>query len=145
ARDWILANCYIIAGAILIAAPAFRYVVSTTGGRMIRVRMKLMFPIPVRIQQMVVFSRVCRVASLLLRSGTAMIQSLQILERLMDKVVVQRALAGARLGVERGQGLSEPLGEYKVFPIMLVQMVAVGEETGSLETVLIQLADYYDR
>lgn len=145
ARDWILANWYIIAGVILIVVLGYRYFVSTTGGRMIRDRIKLKFPILGGIQQMVVFSRFCRTLSLLLRSGIAMIQSLQILERLMDNVVVQRALAGARLGVERGQGLSEPLGEYKVFPIMLVQMVAVGEETGSLETVLIQLADYYDR
>jgi len=47
--------------------------------------------------------------------------------------------------VERGEGISPSLGEHKVFPTMLVQMVSVGEETGNLETVLVQLADYYDR
>ncbi|NMB20059.1 MAG: type II secretion system F family protein, partial [Firmicutes bacterium] len=145
ARDWILSNWYIVAGAIVLVVLGYRYFVSTSGGRMIRDKVKLKFPVLGGIQQMVVFSRFCRTLSLLLRSGIAMIQSLQILERLMDNVVAQRALAGARLGVERGQGLSEPLGEHKVFPIMLVQMVAVGEETGSLETVLVQLADYYDR
>ncbi len=44
-----------------------------------------------------------------------------------------------------GEGISAPLEQHKVFPSMLVQMVAVGEETGNLETVLVQLADYYDR
>ena len=114
ARDWILANWYIIAGVILIVVLGYRYFVSTTGGRMIRDRIKLKFPILGGIQQMVVFSRFCRTLSLLLRSGIAMIQSLDS-ERLMDNVVVQRALAGARLGVERGQGLSEPLGNIKCF------------------------------
>jgi type IV pilus assembly protein PilC len=59
--------------------------------------------------------------------------------------VVKKALEEARHGVERGEGISQPLGNHKVFPAMLVQMVAVGEETGNLETVLVQLADYYDR
>jgi len=59
--------------------------------------------------------------------------------------VVKQAIQGATRGVERGQGISAPLTEHKVFPTMLVQMVNVGEETGNLETVLVQLANYYDR
>ena len=63
----------------------------------------------------------------------------------MDNVVIKKAMREATIGVERGQGISVPLREHKVFPTMLLQMVQVGEETGNLETVLVQLADYYDR
>jgi type IV pilus assembly protein PilC len=96
-------------------------------------------------QKMVIFSRFCRTLALLLNSGIPMLQTLQILERLMDNVVVKKAVQGAKVGVERGEGISPSLSQYKTFPKMLVQMVAVGEETGNLETVLEQVADYYDR
>lgn len=144
-RDWMIAYWYVVVGVIVALVFGYRYFVSTKRGRLIRDTIRLKIPILGGIQKMVVFSRFCRTLSLLLRSGIVMIQALQILERLMDNVVVQRALAAAKLGVERGQGLSEPLGAHKVFPVMLVQMVSVGEETGNIETVLVQLADYYDR
>jgi len=107
--------------------------------------LQLKLPVVGEMQKMVIFSRFCRTLSLLLDSGITMLSSLQILERLMDNVVIKNAMREATLGVERGQGISVPLSEHKVFPSMLLQMVQVGEETGSLETVLVQLADFYDR
>jgi len=145
ARDWVLEFWYVIIGAFLFVYAAFRFYINTDGGRYVKDAITLALPAVGEISKMVIFSRFCRTLSLLLTSGIAMIPTLQILERLIDNEVVKRAIQGATVGVERGQGISAPLTEHKVFPTMLVQMVSVGEETGNLETVLIQLADYYDR
>lgn len=144
-RDWIVQHWYVVLALILATIFGLRAWVRTKSGRLVRDTFLLNIPILGEMQKMVIFSRFARTLSLLLNSGIAMIPTLQILERLMDNVVIKQAVQGATVGVERGQGISAPLGEHKVFPTMLVQMVAVGEETGNLETVLVQLADYYDR
>jgi type IV pilus assembly protein PilC len=144
-RDWMVSHWYVVVGLIAAVIMGWRYWVRTKPGRWMRDSVLLSVPVLGEMQKMVIFSRFCRTLALLLNSGIAMIPTLQILERLMDNVVVKKALEEARHGVERGEGISQPLGNHKVFPAMLVQMVAVGEETGNLETVLVQLADYYDR
>lgn len=145
ARDWMLDFWYVIVGIFFLVYAAFRLYINTEGGSYVKDFVSLSLPAVGELQKMVIFSRFCRTLSLLLTSGIAMIPTLQILERLMENAVVKKAIQGATVGVERGQGISAPLMEHKVFPTMLVQMVSVGEETGNLETVLIQLADYYDR
>ena len=145
ARDWAVKYWYILAGLVAAIVLSYRYYVSTKPGRYLRDRVLLAVPILGEMQKMVIFSRFSRTLSLLLNSGIAMIETLQILERLMDNVVIKRAIREATTGVERGEGISVPLSNHKVFPTMLTQMVAVGEETGNLEKVLVQLADYYDR
>ena len=144
-RDWMVSHWYVVVGLIAALIMGWRYWVRTKPGRWMRDSVLLSVPVLGEMQKMVICSRFCRTLALLLNSGIAMIPTLQILERLMDNVVVKKALDEARHGVERGEGISQPLGNHKVFPAMLVQMVAVGEETGNLETVLVQLADYYDR
>ena len=144
-RDWVVSNWYLVVGIIIAIVLGLRYYVTTTPGRFMKDSLQLALPVVGEMQKMVIFSRFCRTLSLLLDSGIAMLSTLQILERLMDNVVIKKAMREATLGVERGQGISVPLGEHKVFPTMLLQMVQVGEETGNLETVLVQLADYYDR
>lgn len=144
-RGWIMQRWYVVLGTLLGLTLLYRYMVRTKPGRLLRDSFLLKLPVVGELQKMVIFSRFCRTLALLLNSGIAMIPTLQILERLMDNLVVKRAVGRATQGVEWGEGLSPSLGQHKVFPTMLVQMVAVGEETGNLETVLVQLANYYDR
>jgi len=145
ARDWTVQHWYVVVGLIIALILLWRYWVSTPPGRRMRDRALLALPAVGELQKMVIFSRFCRTLALLLNSGIAMIPTLQVLERLMDNVVVKKAVQEASRGVERGEGISAPLSQHRVFPEMLVQMVSVGEETGNLETVLNQLADFYDR
>lgn len=145
ARDWMVERWYVVLAIIIALMLAYRYWVRTKPGRYIRDSILLKLPVLGELQKMVIFSRFCRTLALLLNSGIAMLPTLQILERLMDNAVIKRAVQGATRGVERGEGISPSFGEFKAFPNMLVQMVSVGEETGNLETVLVQLADYYDR
>lgn len=144
-RDWAVRNWYVVVGIIIAIVLGLRYYVTTKPGRLMKDSIQLALPVVGEMQKMVIFSRFCRTLSLLMDSGISMLNTLQILERLLDNVVVKRAMREAIIGVERGQGISVPLGEHKVFPKMLLQMIQVGEETGNLETILVQLADYYDR
>ena len=144
-RDWMIQHWYIVLAVIAAFVFGSRAYMKTKQGRFIKDSLALAIPVIGEMQKMVIFSRFCRTLSLLLDSGIPMLGTLQILERLMDNVVIKKAMREATVGVERGQGISVPLREHKVFPTMLVQMVQVGEETGNLETVLVQLADYYDR
>ncbi|MGI6641753.1 MAG: type II secretion system F family protein [Limnochordia bacterium] len=144
-RDWMVANWYIVLGILVLVGVLLRMYLQTPTGRGQKDALKLKLPAVGELQKMVIFSRFCRTLGLLLNSGISMVQSMSILERLIDNTVVSRALTQARHGVERGQGISTPLGNHPVFPKMLVQMIAIGEETGSLEKVLNQLADFYDR
>lgn len=144
-RDWVVDHWYVVLGIFIAIILGLRYYITTKPGRFMKDSLQLALPVVGEMQKMVIFSRFCRTLSLLLDSGISMLNTLQILERLMDNVVVKKAMREATLGVERGQGISIPLREHKVFPTMLLQMVQVGEETGNLETVLVQLADYYDR
>ena len=82
---------------------------------------------------------------MLLNSGISMVKALEIVERLIANQNCESSLRDARQAVEKGQGLTEPGSKrHPVFPAMLVQMVAVGEETGNLERTLIHLSNYYD-
>lgn len=144
-RDWLISHWYVVVGIAVAIILGLRYYGKTKPGHYMKDSLKLALPVVGEMQKMVIFSRFCRTLSLLLDSGITVLGTLQILERLMDNVVIKKAMREATVGVERGQGISVPLREHKVFPTMLVQMVQVGEETGNLETVLVQLADYYDR
>ncbi|MFS8583013.1 MAG: type II secretion system F family protein, partial [Limnochordales bacterium] len=94
----------------------------------------------------VIFSRFARTLALLFTSGISMVESLASCEKIVGNVVVAQDIAKARAGVQRGEGLAEPLRRgAEAFPPMLVEMIAVGEETGGLDKVLEQVADFYDR
>ena len=59
-------------------------------------------------------------------------------------VVIERAILTTKASIAEGKTIAEPLGESDVFPGMVVQMIAVGEETGAMETMLSKIADFYD-
>lgn len=142
----VLIQYWYVAIAVLVGTfYGIRYFFSTDFGKNNAHKVLLKLPVVGELQKMVIFSRFCRTLGLLLRSGISMIQSLNIVGRLMGNVIIARGISDVRLGVEKGQGLSTPLKQAKIFPAMLVQMVSVGEETGKLEEVLVQVSEYYDR
>lgn len=144
-RDWAVANWYIIIGIVFVIGTLLRWYLKTKPGRFQKDFIALNLPVVGELNKMVIFSRFCRVLGLLLKSGISMIRSLEIVERLVENVVIKNSLKQSRLAVEKGQGLTEPLKNNKAFPTMLVQMIAVGEETGSLELTLGHLSNYYDK
>src|SRR5690606_25787085 len=81
----------------------------------------------------------------LLDSGILITTSLEIVERAVDNGVIASSIAQARLNLTKGSGLAGPLAETGVYPAMVTQMIAVGEETGELSTMLNEVADFYEK
>ena len=89
-------------------------------------------------------ARFTRTLSTLISSGMALVEAIHITGKIMTNAVVQAALMKAEQDVTQGFPLSVPLMESEVFPVMVPQMVKIGEETGSLDEMLSKIANYYD-
>ncbi|MGZ5466773.1 MAG: type II secretion system F family protein [Thermoanaerobaculia bacterium] len=89
-------------------------------------------------------ARFCRTLATLTSSGVPILDGLQITAKTAGNSVVEDAIMATRKSVEEGKTISEPLGDTDVFPTMVVQMIAVGEQTGALDTMLSKIADFYE-
>ena len=89
-------------------------------------------------------ARFCRTLSTLTSSGVPILDGLTITARTAGNSIVEDAIMATRKSVEEGKTISEPLGDTEVFPPMVVQMIAVGEQTGALDTMLSKIADFYE-
>jgi len=90
-------------------------------------------------------ARFSRTLATLLDSGVMIVPSLELVEKAVGNTVIAAAIQQARSSITKGSGIAKPLEETKVFPPMVVQMTAVGEETGALSTLLNQVADFYEK
>src|SRR5881394_1713735 len=89
-------------------------------------------------------ARFCRTLSTLTASGVPILDGLQITARTAGNSIIEDAIMATRKSVEEGKTISEPLSDTDVFPPMVVQMIAVGEQTGALDTMLSKIADFYE-
>jgi type IV pilus assembly protein PilC len=92
----------------------------------------------------VAVARFCRTLGTLTSSGVPILEGMEITARTAGNLVVQNAILKAREAVEQGRNISAPLSETKVFPPMVIHMVAVGEATGALDNMLSKVADFYE-
>jgi type IV pilus assembly protein PilC len=90
-------------------------------------------------------SRFSRTLSTLIRSGVPILQALEIVGETVNNMVISRAIRDVQDSVREGESLATPLSKHATFPAMVVQMMAVGEETGALDTMLSKVADFYDQ
>jgi len=119
--------------------------IATEDGRRRWDAFKLRLPIFGKLVQKVSISRFARTMSVLSRTGVPVLQALDIVAQTSGNRIVADALDDVQSSVKRGESLAEPLEEHDVFPPMVTQMMAVGEETGALEVMLSKVADFYDR
>ncbi|MFN8077501.1 MAG: type II secretion system F family protein [Kineosporiaceae bacterium] len=106
---------------------------------------KLKMPVFGPLFQKVAISRFSRNLGTMIHSGVPILQALEIVGDTSGNVVLMRAAKATQESVRRGESLSGPLAEHPVFPAMVVQMLAVGEDTGALDTMLNKIGDFYDQ
>ncbi|TMQ58619.1 MAG: hypothetical protein E6K76_07610 [Candidatus Eisenbacteria bacterium] len=94
---------------------------------------------------MTIMSRFSRVLSALLGSGIPIVQALDIVRGVVGNRVIEAEIDRMRDGVVAGQGLAEPLKGSAIFPPLVVKMLAVGEETGAVDKMLLRVSRYYDQ
>lgn len=106
---------------------------------------KLRMPILGSLLRRLEVARFARTLGTLLRSGVPVLQALDIVREVATNQVVARAVGEVQVGVREGAGMAGPLGRSGAFPPLALQMVAVGEDTGKLDEMLLTTADYFDR
>jgi type IV pilus assembly protein PilC len=90
-------------------------------------------------------SRFSRTLATLIQAGVPILQALEIVAETVNNGVISRAVRDVQDSVREGESLATPLSKHPTFPAMVVQMMAVGEETGALDTMLSKVADFYDQ
>ena len=137
---------YILFLAIGFVALVFgvRYWRKTNSGRRITDKFLLRMPLFGKLLEKVGLSRVNRTLSTLLSGGVPMLESMKITSSTSGNVIVEDYIMQARSMVAEGTSLRDALREKGRFPFMMIQMVGVGEATGTLDEMLTKLADFYD-
>lgn len=135
---------FMIAGIAAIIF-AFKSYIKTTSGRWNWDNFKLKVPIIGPVIEKTVMSRFARLFSTLYRSGIPLMHTLEIVSGTLGNVIIERAVGTIKESVREGKGISQPMASTNAFPPMVTQMVAVGEETGALDTMLTKVSDYYDQ
>jgi type IV pilus assembly protein PilC len=93
----------------------------------------------------VALARFASTSGMLLRAGVPILQALDIVKDTVDNKVISRAVDDVKSSVREGESIAKPLSKHTVFPPMVVQMMAVGEETGAVDTMLSKVAEFYNQ
>ena len=137
---------YVMFGTFFAVVWLFRKWKSTERGRMQWDRLKLKFPMKIgTIVQKVALARFSRTFSGLIAAGVPMLEAIEITGKTSGNKVVEKAMDEVRESVKKGGSLTKPMTEVpEAFPVMVTQMIGVGEETGALETMMTKVADFYE-
>ena len=122
----------------------FRYLKKTPTGRKVFDRFLLSMPLFGKLLQKVALSRVTRTLSTLLSGGVPMLECLEITSATAGNVIIENNIMKSRALVAEGKSLTDAFKEVGQLPFMLIQMVGVGEATGTLDEMLAKLATFYD-
>lgn len=133
-----------MAGGLVALIFGMRAYYRTTGGRKRIDGLMLQFPIVGPLIRKVAVAKFTRTLGTLVSSGVAILDGLDITARTAGNKVVEDAVLHARTTIAQGKTIAEPLQQSGVFPAMVVQMIAVGEQTGALDRMLNKIADFYE-
>jgi len=134
---------------VLVGSFVFRFFFKrwkkTDKGRAAVDKMKLRVPVFGILFQKTALSRFATTFSMLLRAGVPILQSLEIVAETVNNRVVSDAINDVQSSVREGESMAKPLSKHAVFPPMVVQMIAVGEETGQVDMMLEKVATFYEQ
>ncbi len=136
---------YLLAIALVAAVVAFKRWTQSEPGRKQWDAIKLRAPVFGPLVRKTALARFSRTLSALVRSGVPILEALDIVADTSGNHVVSVAVHDAQSAVKQGEPLASKLEEHPVFPPMVTQMMAVGEETGAVDEMLDKIADFYDQ
>jgi type IV pilus assembly protein PilC len=142
--NWFRAYFIYIVGIVVALGVALRFYYKTDNGKLMIDGMMLRFPVVGDLIRKVAVARFSQNMSVLLSSGVPILDGLAITAKTAGNKVVERAIMKCRVSISQGKTLAEPMAESRIFPPMVCQMVAVGENTGSLDSLLKKVAEFYE-
>ncbi|HEY3233686.1 MAG TPA: type II secretion system F family protein [Polyangiaceae bacterium] len=134
---------FIMIAAVVVVVSVI-YVYRTTSGRRFFHNLILNLPIVGLVLRKIAVARFTRTLGTLLQSGVPILDALEICARTAGNVIIEIGVMRVRKAISEGKNMAEPLMAIKVFPEMVVQMIAVGEQTGALDQMLNKIADFYE-
>ncbi len=142
--DFVRGNWYFMALGLGGAIFGIRYFLHSKRGKQLSDRWKLKLPVFGPLVHKICMSRFSRTFAQLIRSGVPILEVLEIVGGTSGNHVVETSIATVSEDVEKGDNLSVALSKKKIFPPMLLRMVAAGEATGKIDTMLEKMADFWD-
>ena len=141
----IVRTYFVVGVAVLVGGiVGLRWWYGTDAGKTNIDRLLLRMPIIGLLIRKVAVAKFTRTLGTLISSGVAILDGLDITARTAGNKIVEMAVLRTRASISEGKTIAEPLRESGVFPPMVVQMIAVGEQTGALDAMLGKIADFYD-
>ncbi len=135
---------YVVVISVIVILIAYKLFVSTRVGRRVADRVKLRIPVFGPLHHKIVMARFSRTMGTLLASGVPILQAMETVAGVVGNSVVSDAVIESRSRIREGEKIADPLQRSKMFPPMVVHMVSVGEESGSLDHMLNKIADFYE-
>jgi MSHA biogenesis protein MshG len=132
-------------GGIIAGIFGFRAYTKTENGRYMWDQYKLKLPLVGDIIMRATLARFARAFSMSLTSGVPLIQAMTVVARSVDNEFIAEHILSMRNGIERGESLTRTAAVTNMFTPLVLQMLAVGEETGQVDALLAEVADYYER
>jgi len=129
---------------VVVAFIAFKRFYKTERGTLIIDDLILRSPVFGPLLKKVAVAKFTRTMATMMSSGVPILDGLAIVSKTSGNKIIENALMKVRKGISEGKTIAEPLLETGIFPPMVVQMIAVGEATGALDTMLAKIADFYD-
>lgn len=137
-------NIGYIIGAIFAGIFLLRRVYANSKGRIFMDELFLRLPVIGILIRKVAVAKFTRTASTMLSSGVSILEVLDIVAKTSGNKIVEFAIQDVKSGISEGRSMADPLLESGVFPSMVCSMIAVGESTGALDTMMEKIADFYD-
>ncbi len=136
---------WLVLGVIILVVFAARTYVRTEAGRLQWDGIKIKLPVFGPIFLKTALSRFARIFGTLTRSGLSILQTLEIVSQTVGNTVISRVVDNIRDNARQGRGIVQPMQVSRIFPPIVIQMVAIGEQTGKMEEMLMKVSDYYDQ
>jgi len=130
--------------SILFLIWAFKKFRNSKEGGLIVDRLYLKIPILKKELKKIIAARFARTLGLLVASGVPIIQSLDVISSVMNNRVLEKGIENVKNEIKSGSNIAKPLAAMNLFPRMVTQMIRVGEETGTMESTIKKVADFYD-
>ena len=135
---------YVVVATPIALVMGIRATYKTDKGRYQLDKLLLNLPVLGDVLRKAAVARFCRTFSTLTSAGVPILESLDTVAETSGNVVIEEVILSSKLSISQGQTLTAPLEASKVFPLMVTQMISIGEQTGSLETMLSKIADFYE-
>lgn len=142
---FISGNWYILLPALVILVVGVRMLVKTDQGEWIWHSMLLKMPLIGDLVRKLNIARFSRTYGSLLSRGVPLVETLEVVANVIGNSVIRDVIRKVQRQIKQGRSFSEPLAESKEIPPMVIQMFSVGEESGALDEMAIEVADYYDK